>query len=108
MNAISEAHEEGDVVESSVEIKKPTRKQLEDQYLGAVARLMADAHERKSVDVLVDVLVWILAKAIMGHRSTWCAGDIMRRLGDYICRLEDHALAESEAARAKEDGRAFH
>ena len=80
-------------------------KQIELRYVAAANALYDDAVENQSAKTLAKVLTWTLAKIAVEHGSQWVAGDIVRRLGDFICILTEHRYAENEAEKAKQEGR---
>ena len=86
----------------------PTPEQLEARYLAAANALLDDARERDSLRILVDVLVWTLARIIVGRAGSWGAGDVMRQLGNYVCGLVERQRAQAEAEEAKRQGQIPH
>ena len=88
--------------------ERPTSEQLEARYVEAVNLLFADARKHGSYRILVDVLAWSLARLIVGCAGTWGAGDIMRLLGTYVCKLIERDHAQEEAKRARDEGQRPH
>ncbi len=74
------------------------------RYLETCAEMFADAGAGRHMAELADNLAWTLAH-IAVHSGVGAAGDIIRTLGDYICRIEARKQAEIEATQAKEQGR---
>ena len=81
---------------------------MEKRYLGAINALIDEAPATDSTVILVDVLAWTVARLVMGARTRWGAGDVMRRIGDHVCRLADRQAAQAEAEKAREEGRLPH
>ena len=74
------------------------------RYLEACAKLYVEADEQGHIAELADNLAWTLAHVAV-NCGAGAAGDILRTLGTYMCRLEARKQAAIEAARAKEEGR---
>jgi len=72
--------------------------------MGELAKLSDRAYEERSVAVLVDCLAWYLAVFAVRTERPWGPGDIMRRLGNYICKIEDRRVAAKEAEERKSAG----
>jgi len=81
---------------------------LEDRFVAAVNALFDEADAHKSAATLVDVLAWALARMILRVDSPWGAGDVMRRVGNYVCALQERNAAQREAEDASKEGRAPH
>ena len=56
------------------------------------------------METLVDSLAWTLARVVVGLESQYVMGDVLRRLGNYTCRLAEMKSAEDEAEQAEEGG----
>ena len=82
--------------------------QTERRYLAVVNPLVAEAWEQHSLETLVDVLAWTLARVVVGLDNGYVTGDILRRLGNYTCKLAEAKRAEAEAEEAKQHGHAPH
>jgi len=78
--------------------------QLEQRYVAALNALVDDAAERQSFETLVDVLAWTLARVMVGFGTTAVTGDVLRRLGKYVCELTERNNAQAEAEKAKKEG----
>ena len=83
-------------------------KNLEDRFVASINAMVDEADARRSADTLVDVLAWAVARMIMRVDSPWGAGDIMRRIGNYVCSMQDRKKAQQEAEKAKEAGQLPH
>ncbi len=75
-------------------------------YLQAIDALLADAADGKRLQVLANVLAWTLARVAVGC-GVAATGDLLRRIGGYICQLETERQAENEALLAKQEGQQF-
>ena len=82
--------------------------QIEQRYVTAVNALMDQAMEGDSVPILADVLAWALGRVIVGYGTPAVAGDIVRRLGGYVCDLAARERAQTEAERARKEGHQPH
>jgi hypothetical protein len=51
----------------------------------------------------VDVLTWTLARMILRVDSPWGAGDVMCRIGKYVCSLQHRKEAQKEAHSERTD-----
>jgi hypothetical protein len=90
---------------SSAQPTDCTPEQLaEARYLKALDTLLADAADSKQIDTLADTLAWTLARVAVGCGIA-ATGDILRRLGGFICSLETRRQAEEEAVLARQEGR---
>ena len=56
------------------------------------------------METLVDSLAWTLARVVVGLESQYVMGDVMRRVGNYTCRLVEIKSAEDEAEHREEGG----
>jgi hypothetical protein len=79
----------------------------EAHYLKALNQLAAEAYEQHRMEILADVLVWTLARIIYAFGLS-SAGDVLRRLGNYLYRLNAEEKARQEAADAAREGHAPH
>ena len=79
----------------------------ERRYLKALDDLTADAWDGKHMHILADSLAWTLARVAVGC-GTAATGDVLRRIGDYICKIETRRQAAEEAQRARQEGRLPH
>jgi hypothetical protein len=77
---------------------------IEKSYLDAINALLEEAYSTRSVPILVDVLTWTVARIIMDCRSRWGTGDVLRRIGDYVCRISERRAAQEEAEKSRADG----
>jgi hypothetical protein len=50
----------------------------------------------------------MLARLVVISGTPWASGDVLRRLGRYVCDLADRKAAILEAEAAKKAGRAPH
>lgn len=82
--------------------------QAERRYLSVINPLFAEAYEQRHTEAFVDVLTWTLARVIVGLDKPWVTGDILRRIGNYSCRIAESNRAQAEAKAAKEEGRLPH
>jgi hypothetical protein len=82
--------------------------QAERRCLAALDALVAEAREQRTMETLVDSLAWTLARVVVGLESQYVMGDVLRRLGNYTCRLAEAKRAEDEAEQEKKEGRAPH
>ena len=78
--------------------------QTEQRYLAAVNALVNDALEHQNMRILADVLAWTLGRAIVAYGTPAVAGDILRRLGGYVCELVERQQAQIEAQEAQKEG----
>ena len=93
------------VVSSPAQLTDCTPEQLaEARYFKALDELLADAAEHKQMQILADTLAWTFARVAAGC-GVAATGDMLRRLGTYICSLETQRQAQDEALLAKQDGR---
>jgi hypothetical protein len=83
----------------------PTERQLEIRYFATANVLLDDAVRNASLRILVDVLTWTLAKIIVERAGRWGAGDVMRQIGNHVCRLIERERAQEEADEAKAQGK---
>ena len=81
---------------------------LEDRFVAQINGLIQEADAKESAVILVDVLAWALARMALRIDGPWGAGDIIRRVGGYVCKLQERKLAQEEAKNAKEQGHAPH
>ena len=81
---------------------------IEQRYLAAVSGLIDDAVENQSLPILADVLTWTMGKMIVGYGTPEVAGDVLRRLGGYICDLSERQRAQAEAKQARKAGQKPH
>ena len=79
--------------------------QAERRYLAVFNPLLAEAWQQGSMESFVDTLTWTLARVIAGLDKPYVTGDILRRIGNYTCRIADTNRAEAEAETAKKEGR---
>jgi hypothetical protein len=82
--------------------------QVEQRYVTAVNALIDEAVEHDSLPVLADVLAWTLGRVIVGYGTPAVAGDVLRRLGGYVCDLAERQRAEAEAKQARKEGQKPH
>ena len=82
--------------------------QIEQKYVTAVNALIDEAVEHDSLPILADVLAWTLGRVIIGYGTPAVAGDILRRLGGYVCDLAERQRAEAEAKQARKEGQKPH
>ena len=85
-----------------------SRAQIEQRYVDAVNALMAQAVEGENVPILADVMAWALGRVIVLYGTPAVAGDIVRRLGGYVCDFAAREQARNEAEQAREEGRQPH
>ena len=85
-----------------------TEEQVERRCLAALDALVAEAWQQRTMETLVDSLAWTLARVVVGLESQYVMGDVLRRLGNYTCRLAEAKRAEEEAEQEKTEGRAPH
>ena len=77
---------------------------IEQRYVVAVNALVDEAQKQESLPILADVLAWTLGKVIVGYGTTEVAGDVMRRLGGYVCDLAERQRVQAEAKQARKEG----
>lgn len=82
--------------------------QIERRFVTSLDQLLAEASRQDSLRVLADVLAWTLARIVAGQESAYVTGDILRRLGNYACRLAEVKIANAEADEAKRSGHPPH
>ena len=78
--------------------------QVEQRYVAAVNALMDEAVERDNLPILADVLAWALGRVIVGYGTPAVAGDILRRLGGYVCDLAERAAGGGRSGAGAEGG----
>ena len=79
--------------------------QAERHYLAVINPLFDEAWQQRQLETFVDVLTWTLARVIAGHDKAYVTGDILRRIGNYTCRIAEANRAEAEAEEARKEGR---
>jgi hypothetical protein len=67
--------------------------------------LLSEACQQGSMETFVDVLTWTLARVIANLDKPCVTGDILRRIGNYTCRIAETKRTEAEADAAKKEGR---
>ena len=82
--------------------------QVEQRYVTAVNVLIDEAFQQDSLPILADVMAWALGRVIVGYGTPAVAGDIMRRLGGYVCDLVERQRAQQEAEKARKEGQKPH
>jgi hypothetical protein len=80
----------------------------ERRYLSIFDPLVTEAAEQRTMETLVDCLTWTLARVAAAVDDPYVPGDILKRLGTYICRIEERKRAQAEADRARKEGRVPH
>jgi hypothetical protein len=85
-----------------------TEEQAERRCLAALDALVAEAWQQRTMETLVDSLAWTLARVVVGLESQYVMGDVMRRVGNYTCRLAEMKSAEDEAEHQRKEGRVPH
>ena len=58
--------------------------------------------------ILADVLAWNLGRVIVAYGTPAVAGDILRRLGGYVCDIAERQRARDEAEQARKEGKKPH
>lgn len=107
-NVVPAVAPESDVVPPAAPLADCSREQqTEERYLAALEVLIDDALEHDHTAILVDALTWDLARIGFAH-GTPALGDIIRRLGGYVCDLEERHAAKEEAEAARKAGHAPH
>jgi hypothetical protein len=81
---------------------------VERHFLAELDQLLAEASQQDSLRVLADVLTWTLARIVVGQESSYVTGDILRRFGNYTCRLAEVKIATAEADEAQRSGHPPH
>ena len=76
----------------------------EQRYMAAVEALVDEALDNRTVETLVDVMTWHLARIGFGFGPR-AIGDIVRRLGIYLGQFDERQAAQREADEAKKVGR---
>ena len=76
----------------------------EQRYLAAVNGLVDDAVKHENLPILADVLAWTLGRVIVGCGTPDVVGDVLRRLGSYVCELAERQRAQAEAEQARKEG----
>ena len=79
-------------------------RQIEMRYLKATDALVDDALENRSLDILVDVLTWELARLAIACDTPAAAADILKSLGKHMGEIVARRDAQAEAKAAKEKG----
>jgi hypothetical protein len=82
--------------------------QVEQRYVTAVNVLVAEALEHDNLPILADVLAWNLGRVIVAYGTPAVAGDILRRLGGYVCDIAERQRAQAEAELARKEGQKTH
>lgn len=77
---------------------------VEQRYVTALNALIDEASENDTVPILADVLAWMLGRVIVGYGTPAVAGDILRRLGGYVCDMVERQRAQEEARKARSEG----
>ena len=75
--------------------------QAERRCLAALDALVAEAWEQRTMETLVDSLAWTLARVVVGLESQYVMGDVMRRLGNYTCRLAEISAPRTRRSRRR-------
>jgi hypothetical protein len=78
----------------------------EDRYVRQVNAMLKDAIECHAEEELADTLSWGLARFVH-HYGIGASGDILRRIGGYICGLVEQDRAKVEVEEARQAGRKF-
>jgi len=81
---------------------------IEKRYLDRINAVVDEARATQSMHILVDVLAWTLACIIINCSSKWGAGEVLRRIGHYVCKLADREAAQAEADKARDEGQLPH
>ena len=76
-------------------------------YADLFRRLVERADTGGTMSELVGALTWTLASIAGQYGTPHVAGDIVRRFGEFLCRIEGHKAAEAEAAEHRANGKAF-
>jgi hypothetical protein len=79
----------------------------EAHYLKVLGDLVAEAYRHRRIEVLADVMCWTLARMVLAC-GVGCAGDVLRRFGDYLYRLDAQERARQEAVQAAQNGHVPH
>jgi hypothetical protein len=79
----------------------------ETRYVKALEELVADAWEAKRLHILADALAWTVARVAVGC-GVAATGDVLRRIGGYIGKIETERQAAEEAKQARQEGRLPH
>ena len=82
--------------------------QAERFYRKALDALLAKATEQRQLETFVDCVAQALARVVVGLGNVYVSGDLLRRIGNYTCRLELEKQAQEEAAAASREGRSPH
>ena len=81
-----------------------TAEQLaEMRYVKALDDLLAEAAEGKLVHVFADTLAWTVAR-IAVRCGTAATGDMLRRIGGYVGKIESRRQAQEEALQTVQEG----
>ena len=78
--------------------------EIEDRYVKELNSMLDDAFEHRSVAILVDCMTWTLGRLVVHYETPEVAGDVLRRLGNYICDLTERKSAQREAEAEKRKG----
>jgi hypothetical protein len=81
-----------------------SERELGARYAKEIGAIAADAYERKLLRVFVDVLAWKLAN-IAYSNGPLATGDVLRRLGVWLCLVAEAAEAQREAEAERKQGR---
>lgn len=79
----------------------------EDVYTDLLRSLVEKANRQGTMSELVGALTWTLASIAGHYGKPYIAGDIVRRFGNFLCRIEEQKAAKAEAAQLRAGGRAF-
>ena len=105
MSSLGDPRGTEDIASASPAPDDCTPEQLaQDRYLAAVDALVADAVEGKRMPQLANVLAWTTARIAVGC-GVAATGNLLRRIGGYICQLETERQTKNEALSAKYGGR---
>ena len=100
--------EEGAVTDAGKASAASTADDAERRYLAVLDPLLSEAWKQRSMEPFADCLTWTLARIIVALDKPQVTGDILRRIGNYTCRIANANDAEAEAEKEKKAGRVPH
>lgn len=77
------------------------------RYFDTLGELFAQAEAGRHVQILADNLAYTIAR-IGCEYGSGATGDVLRRIGDYMQKIEARRRAGQEADQAKQEGRLPH
>jgi hypothetical protein len=106
--AVSDEGAVSDVALATAAAGSSNADDAERRYLAVLNPLLTEAWQQRSMESFADCLTWTLARIIVALEKPQVAGDILRRIGNYTCRLAESNAAGAEAEKEKKAGRVPH